>query len=148
MLLDDRNDPAVADKYRQALAEGDYPADALCNLGILESSSGDKAKAFDCFTRSLRLEPRHFESHYNLANLYFDTGDYQLARNHYEFAREIDPSYANLYYNLGLVMAMEKQYGAAIKNFNHYAEVVGGEEAERTLELVSRIMGSVARDGT
>jgi hypothetical protein len=36
----------------------------------------------------LKNEPRHVEAHYNLANLYFDAGDLQLAKLHYESAAD------------------------------------------------------------
>jgi tetratricopeptide (TPR) repeat protein len=148
LLLDDRDDPRAAEKYRQALKEGDCAADSLCNLGIIESRAGEKSKAFDCFTRSLRLEPRHFESHFNLANLYFDAGDYALAKSHYEFALEVDPRYPNLYYNLGLVLAMLKQFPTAVSYLRTYAQMEINEDGQRAIELANRIARSASMDGT
>ena len=81
MLLDEREDRRAADSYRRAIAEGDCPADAYCNLGIIESKAGRMAKAFDCFTKSLEHDPRHFESHYNLGNLYFEEDNLRLAQD-------------------------------------------------------------------
>lgn len=149
LMLDDRGDPTAADRYRMAVEQGDYPADSLCNLGIIESSNGNRSKAFDCFTRSLTLEPRHFESHYNLGNLYFDISDYSLARTHYEFAMEVNPGYANLYYNLGLVLALEKQYKRAVEVLNQFASMSADEEeSAKARQLVARIVDSAAMDGT
>jgi len=72
LLLDECGDSRAEKAYRRAISEGDLAADAYCNLGIIESKAGRITKAFDCFTKSLEHNPRHFESHYNLGNLYFE----------------------------------------------------------------------------
>src|SRR5207249_11046943 len=72
LLLDERGDVKAAEAYAKAIEEQDCTADAYCNLGIIESQKGNTSKAFDCFTTSLKHDPRHSEAHYNLANLYFD----------------------------------------------------------------------------
>ncbi len=54
------------------------------------------------------------ESHFNLANLYFECGDMRLARLHYEIAAEIEPSFPNLYFNLALVHAVDGEIDEAI----------------------------------
>ena len=95
LLFDERGDVKAADLYRKAIEEQDCVADAYCNLGIIESQKGNAARAFDCFTTSLKHNPRHFEAHYNLGNLYFDVNDYRLSQVHYEMAAEVDPAFAN-----------------------------------------------------
>ena len=80
----------AGDAYRAAIESEDYVADAYCNLGILEHEGGEVPRAFDCFATALKDDPRHFESHYNLATLYFETEDLRLARLHYELAAEIE----------------------------------------------------------
>src|SRR5262249_37031108 len=72
LLFDERGDPKAAELYARAIEEQDCVADAYCNLGIIESQNGNTGKAFDCFTTSLKHDPRHSEAHYNLGNLYFD----------------------------------------------------------------------------
>src|SRR5262245_49687474 len=84
LLLDERADLRAAELYVKAIEEQDCVADAYCNLGIIESKQGNTVKAFDCFSNALKREPRHAEAHYNLANLYFETDDFRLARLHYE----------------------------------------------------------------
>src|SRR6266498_1621046 len=96
LMLDERGDPKAAELYAKAIAEHDCVADAYCNLGIIESQKGNTTKAFDCFTTSLKHDPRHSEAHYNLGNLYFDANDFRLAQIHYEMAGETDPSFANV----------------------------------------------------
>src|SRR6266496_6510778 len=91
LMFDERGDAKAAELYSKAIAENDCVADAYCNLGILESQEGNTAKAFDCFTTSLKHDPRHSESHYNLGNLYFDVNDLRCALIHYQMAVAVEP---------------------------------------------------------
>jgi tetratricopeptide (TPR) repeat protein len=136
LLLDERNDRGAEDSYRRAISEGDLVADAYCNLGIIESKAGRVAKAFDCFTRSLEDDPRHFESHYNLGNLYFEGENLRLARMHYELAREVNPESPNLYFNLGLVLALLGEKKAAVEAFLQYQQLAPSEERKNADDLI------------
>jgi tetratricopeptide (TPR) repeat protein len=136
LLLDESDDSRAGDAYRRAISEGDLAADAYCNLGILESRAGRTAKAFDCFTKSLEHDPRHFESHYNLGNLYFEGDNLRLARMHYEFAAEINPSFPNLYFNLGLVLALLNETKAAIDALVKYQLLAAPEECRKAEDLI------------
>src|SRR5438094_5639363 len=129
LLFDERGDAKAAELYAKAIAENDCVADAYCNLGIIESQKGNTAKAFDCFTTSLKYNPRHSEAHYNLGNLYCDVNDFRLAQIHYEMAKEVDPSFANVYFNLALVQAINNDLGAAISALTRYQELVSKDEA-------------------
>ncbi len=143
LLLDERGDDRAGDVYRQAIAEGDDVADAYCNLGILQSRDGNTAKAFDSFTRSLEHSPRHFESHYNLGNLYFDAGDLKLARMHYEMALEIDPDFPNLYFNHGLVLASMGELQSAIDAFLRYQRIAPPEEGTKADDVLESLRRSI-----
>ena len=66
-MCDERGDGQAAELYARAIENHDCVADAFCNLGILESKKGSTAKAFDCFTTSLKHDPRHSEAHYPTA---------------------------------------------------------------------------------
>lgn len=136
LLLDERGDDRAARFYQQAIAEGESTADAYCNLGILESKAGRTTKAFDCFTRSLKEDPRHLESHYNLGNLYFESGDLRLAKTHFQMAAEIDPDYPNAYFNLGLVHAMNNDLSSAAEAIRRYVELTSPEENAKARELL------------
>src|SRR5882672_9280490 len=136
LLWDERGDSKAADLYRKAIEEGDCVADAYCNLGIIESQQANTTKAFDCFTTSLKHDPRHSEAHYNLGNLYFDANDFRLAQMHYEMAVEVDPSFPNVYFNLALVRALRNELGAAISALTKYQELVSVDEARKTDKLL------------
>lgn len=143
ILLDDRNDPRAEDMYRRAADEGDYPADAWCNLGVLKSLKRDLDQAFECFAQSLSLEPRHAESHYNIGNLYFEYGDLKLARMHYEKAIECDTDLASAYFNLGLVTALTEDYKTAYDALSHYKRIAPDDDSAVADELMRYLQTAI-----
>jgi len=143
LIMDERGDEAAADRYWKAITAGDSVADAYCNLGIIERRRKRIGKAFNCFTNSLEADPRHFEAHYNVANLYFETGDLRLAKLHYEIAVEIRPDYAEVYFNLGLVHALNEDFRAAIAALSNYRENAPELEDAETDNLLDSLRRSI-----
>lgn len=144
LLWDERGDPKAADLYRKAIEAGDCIADAYCNLGIIESQKGRTTKAFDCFTIALKHNPRHTEAHYNLANLYFDVNELRLAQVHYEIASEVEPSFANVYFNLALVQAINNDLAASIGALDRYKELVSEVDGRKADELLQNLRRSLS----
>lgn len=144
LMCDERGDAQAAEWYTRAIENQDCVADAFCNLGIIESKNGNTAKAFDCFTTSLKHDPRHSEAHYNLANLYFEVNDFRLAQIHYEMAAEVDPTFANAYFNLALVQAINSDLGGAIVSLSKYQQLVPLVEARNADELLRTLRQSLA----
>ena len=123
LLLHERGDEKASQLYREAISEGDNLADAYCNLGIIEAEQGKMPKALDCFALALKNDPRHVEAHYNLANLYFDASDLQLAKLHYETAAELEPGFSPLHYNLALVYYKLHDLDGACDALHRYKEL-------------------------
>src|SRR5437773_3917947 len=144
LMLDERGELKAAELYKKAIAEQDCVADAHCNLGIIESQKGNTIKAFDCFTTSLKHDPRHVEAHYNLGNLYFDVNDFRLAQVHYEMAAEVDPSFPNVYFNLALVQAINNDLASAKAALAKYQALVSDDEARNAGELLQNLRKSLA----
>ena len=144
LLMDECGDNGAEKAYRRAILEGDFVADAYCNLGIIESKAGRVAKAFDSFTKSLEHVPRHFEAHYNLGNLYFECDNLRLARMHYELAAKINPTSPNLYFNLGLVLALMGEPKAAIDALLKYQMLAPSGERGNAEDLLHRLRRSLA----
>ena len=141
LILHERGDKVNARKlYQKAIEEVDCMADAFCNLGIIESLAENHTKAIDCFTNSLKHNPRHYESHYNLANLYSEVSNFNLAKIHYGIAIEIEPEFPNSYFNLGLTLAMNREYKEAAKSLSQYMKLTPSEEHSQTHQLVRQLM--------
>jgi Flp pilus assembly protein TadD len=143
LLCDERGDAKAAEFYARAIEEQDCVADAFCNLGIIESQKGNTARAFDCFTTTLKHDPRHSEAHYNLGNLYFDANDFRLARMHYEMAVEVDPSFPSVYFNLALVEALNNDLVAAINALTKYQGLASENDARNADELLENLKRSL-----
>jgi tetratricopeptide (TPR) repeat protein len=139
LLLHERGNPEAAACYRGAIRSGDYLADAYCNLGILEFEQGRVIKAFDCFTMSLKHEPRHVEAHFNLANLYFDADELRLARLHYEIVVELEPAFSHPYLNLGLVLALQGNLTEAREKLLVYKTLEPDDETRVADELLMKL---------
>jgi len=144
LMFAERGDANAAEFYKKAIEADDCAADAYCNLGIIESQKGNTAKAFDCFTTSLKCNPRHTEAHYNLGNLYFDVNDFRLAQVHYEMAAEVEPSFANVYFNLALVQAINHDLDAAVSALTRYQQLVPPAEGRNADELLQNLRQSLA----
>ena len=137
LMLDEHGDAEAARTlYQRAIDEDDARADAYCNLGILEFKKGDYPKAINSLTNCLKLEPRHFEAHYNLANLYAEVGDFGLAKFHYKVSIEIEPAFPNSYFNLGLTHAMNREYSESIRVLNQYRELTATEDHRQLDSLI------------
>jgi tetratricopeptide (TPR) repeat protein len=143
LLLDERGDPRAAELYARAIDEQDCVPEAFCNLGVIESQKGNTMKAFNCFTNALKHNPRHSEAHYNLGNLYFELHDLRLAQIHYEMAGEVDPSFANAYFNLALVQSVSNDLIGAINSLARYRELVSEKEARNADELLDNLKKSL-----
>jgi len=70
--------------------------------------------------------------------------DFRLAQTHYELAAAIDPSFANLYFNLGPVRAINNDVLAAISALTKYQELVPADEAQNASELLGNLKGLLA----
>ena len=140
-LLQDENNnlKSARELYQKAISEGDNLSDAYCNLGILESVEGNHTKAIDCFTQCLKVDPRHYEAHYNLANLYAEVGNYSLAKFHYGISIEIEPTFPNSYFNLGIALALNKEFDEAVRLLYQYRQLSFGEDHAYTDELIRQL---------
>lgn len=141
LIIDDQGDKQKARKlYLKSIEKADSPADAYCNLGIIEWQDENQTKAIDYFTLSLRHDPRHFESHYNLANLYGEIGNFPLAKAHYRISIELEPSFSNSYFNLGLTLAMNKEFQEAVNILQSYRGLTSPDDHKQANDLIEKLM--------
>lgn len=143
LMLDEHGDERAKDLYLKAIIEFDSVPDAYCNLGIIESRAKRHSKAIDCFTLSLKEDPRHFESHYNLANLYAELGNLPLAKVHYQMSISIEPEFPNSYFNLGLTQAMNKEVEDAVQSLIAYKHLSTQDDHAQVDELIDYLLRAV-----
>jgi tetratricopeptide (TPR) repeat protein len=64
----DAQDPHVAiDAYERALKVKDGDPNVLTDLGVSYRNAGDSDKAFACFERALKSDPKHWQAQFNEA---------------------------------------------------------------------------------
>ena len=140
LMFDEQGDLQTSKtRYLLAIEKEDAPADAYCNLGIIEYKEGNTSKAVDYFTLCLRDNPRHFEAHYNLANVYGEVGNFALAKIHYAISIEMEPSFSNSYFNLALTLAMNKEFTEAVKVLNKYCDLAPECDHAQAIELIAKL---------
>ena len=74
LQLDEQGSPDAITAYEEAIEKNVRPADALCNIATIFMDKGLTAEALDRLSRALVLDPRHALAHYNIGNVYLDTG--------------------------------------------------------------------------
>jgi tetratricopeptide (TPR) repeat protein len=97
------------------------------------------SKAIDYFTLSLKSDPRHYEAHYNLANLYAEVGNLPLAKVHYEMAIELEPDFPNSHFNLGLTLAMMGDSKNAVDELHTYKNLSNKDDYKHVDQLIATI---------
>ena len=139
LILDEQENPKAKELYLKAVEENDCVADAYCNLGIIESRLNNYSKAIDYFTLSLKHDPRHFEAHYNLANLYAEVGNLPLAKIHYQFSFELEADFPNSHFNLGLTLAMMGEAKDAVDELYVYKKLSDKDDLRHVDALIATI---------
>lgn len=137
--LDEQHNARAAYFYELAIKNDQSAADAYCNLGIIKAANSDHAGSVDCFTKCLEMNPRHVEAHYNLANVYTELGDIQLAKSHYQISIKLDPEFPDNYYNLSLVLVSLEQYDEAVDMVYQFIEKAPGSERNMAFDLIKTL---------
>ncbi len=100
-------------REQKALDTARRAADLADGLPVAERSQivarramleGDDEVALDAYQNLLRIHPNDPELHYDLAILYEQTGDFELARQHLETAIAVDPGNATAQLAMGRVL--------------------------------------------
>lgn len=90
-------------EYRKALEDPAYPTPELTylNLGLLYASGGRTDEAIDAFRKSVEINPRYFQAHYELASILDSSGNLEEAAREYEVAGAAYGDNGEFLYRLG-----------------------------------------------
>jgi hypothetical protein len=92
----------------------------------------------------LKHDARHVEAHYNLGNLYYEVNDFRLPQVHYEMAAEVDPTFANVFFNLALAQSLNNELAAAVATLTRYQGMVPADEARHVDDLLRNLRQTLA----
>lgn len=143
LKLDLRNDPSAESYYLRAIEKNENIAHSLCNLGVIAAYKQNMTEAVDLFTRALVEDPRHCESHFNLANVYFAAGNYSLAILHYQVVTKIANLFADVYFNMGLAHLELEQLAAANDAFKTYKSLLPEEAQPDQINIILKSLSSL-----
>lgn len=98
-------DSATAvERLNKAIAVDAKCADAYLLLGVTEFQRGETEKSIPHYKQAVKLKPRSYAAHYNLALAYLKQNKLADARTELEHAVTCDPSQADAAYDLGIVL--------------------------------------------
>ncbi len=120
--------------------------------GLAYGSSGNAARAKECFARSIALDPKFAVPHNSLGTvLTFEfksdgsRDTYNRAAEAFARAIELDPAYAAAYHGLGVVHFQAKAYDRAIAAFDKALALgVGLDETRYFLGISHFVRGELA----
>jgi len=86
-----RNAEALAAYYEAIRLEIDQPEEVYSNMGVLYSEMQDATKARQMFEQAIEIAPDYLPALFNLAGHFEESGEKQLAIEHYERILAVDP---------------------------------------------------------
>jgi serine/threonine-protein kinase len=89
--------------FTAALAVAPKNPGAWLNLGNALDATGDSARAADCYSRAIRLDPDYADAHFQLAGKRLDAGDLAGAAAAFGEAARLRPGDAIAWLNLSIV---------------------------------------------
>jgi Flp pilus assembly protein TadD len=99
-----RHDPAALDKILALLRKIPEEPNLLHLAGLASADKNAAGAAIDYLKRSLDRHAAQPEVHNNLANIYAQRGNFELAEQHYRQALRLQPNFQNALKNLGLLL--------------------------------------------
>lgn len=113
--------PEAYTVYERCFQNDTANVDYLTALARTAANLGRASEAERFFQQVLDTDSTHFYANYQLARLYFQSGDYDKAVEKYEYLQQQDPNNAVLYRNVGDCYARQDLWpGAAIAYFHAY----------------------------
>ena len=123
---------AVIQAYDRRLLQASAEADVFHHFGYVMMQMNYIEDAMLLFRRTLRLDPRHDNAHFNLAACHERLGQPEQALEHYLQEYSIDPSDEDVPWRIGRVLAGMGRWSEAIPWLER-ATAIMGEEAPSSL---------------
>jgi len=104
-------------------------------LGLVAVAIGKSQDAVAAFSQAIDIEPDRWEAHYNLGEIFFAQGLYQLSRRHFEQAIALTAKDYKPYNGLGLLMLHLGQTGKETEILLQKAQTLAPDRPEPLLNL-------------
>lgn len=123
LQLDETGSDHALDAYREAVKKEVRPSDALTNIATIQAEKGLVHDAIESLSEAIVINPKNGLAHYNMGNIYLDSGNLSLAKLHYEQAMRFEPELLEAQFNLALVLLIKGDRSRALDLLKQYEEI-------------------------
>jgi tetratricopeptide (TPR) repeat protein len=116
-----------------------HSAQPYLNLGVLLAKSNRFDQAVPLLTRASTIAPGEFKVHYELAKAYFDSSQWEPARQQAEDAVRLNPKDSSGHYLLGRVYQRLGQKGLANEEFRRTSELIRVQDVNSPGSMASGV---------
>lgn len=102
--------------------------------GNKELSIGNKLKAVEIFSKKISKYPNSGACHTALGRAYKRLGKLDQAKQEFKVATQMEPTYADAYYEYGSCLELDKEYGRAKDAFEKYLDLAPTASQRKTIE--------------
>jgi len=115
--------PELQNNISSIIPEKETNSTYYYTKGLVCHNHKNIQKAIEYYEKSLKLNKRDANAHFNLAVAYDDSGNEELALKHYEKAINYNPYFPDAFYNLGCFYFDKKNYQKAAEYFRKTIEL-------------------------
>jgi len=112
------------------------------NLGNALAKKKEFKNAEIAFNKAIERNPNYELAYFNLAFVYTQIGNFDLAIKNYNKTIELNPNFEGAYRNLGIVYYVMEKYDLALEFFNEFLRI---SNDDKTKELVRKDIINIQR---
>jgi tetratricopeptide (TPR) repeat protein len=116
-------EPPLEDPLSQRVQEMNHSTQAHLQRGMELEKAGAFVEAIREHEAALTDDPDNVQVHVNLISLYGHTGDIPNAKLHFEAATRLSPGSSDAWYDYGILLFRESDYGAAEKAYRRAIDI-------------------------
>jgi len=125
---------------REALAIEPDSVLALNALGDICVAGNNATEALSCYRKAAELDPEEPQTFLNLADLYYDSGQLELAEEASRKALELDAGLAPGYLTLGYITMDQDRSREAVENFQQFLKLEKSPAAKQIRDEVNAVI--------
>ncbi len=99
----------------EKLIQDNENAELMNFCGLVAAYQNDYKTACKNISKAIKLEPQNDKYYYNLANMYFKSGDIMYAKRYYNLAISLNPNNPSYHFALANLYYSEKHYKRALE---------------------------------
>jgi len=118
IAYDDGRLPLATQLTEALLHEQSDDAEAWHLLGMIALKEADTARARECFTKALAIQPSYAQAHYSLGNVLNSQGHFDAALASLQRALQLQPAFAEAHYSLANIYLAQNKSEEALSSYH------------------------------